>query len=372
MRKYWLFLFILACVPAPAVAVTVQDLYAATVPVPNESASARADALRRALAEVMVRVSGDPRVAQFAEAESVLDQAQSLVQRYGYQHDKVSAAPGKKADTQDQAPESSTNASDSAVNTSRLKLRAVFEGAALEAAMLEAGLPVWGQSRPVTMVWMLANGELVTRAGPENIVKAMKAAAQRRGVPLQFPPAEAATSGLVMPADIRGGNITRVVMVSRRYGTGHVLLGQVGSQSSMWRLIEAGKVLSRWQKRGRKLASVAASAVGHSANVYARRYAAVGTGKGNSNVMVAVQGIDGGHGYTRVREFFTDLTAVHAVTPVLVDGKTVVFRITGPGDADALDHRIGVVGWLEDSKLAHNLATLYAGTTPALGYRISR
>lgn len=351
-------------------AVTVEDLYAATVPVANKSAGARADALRRALAEVMVRVSGDPRVAQFAEAEAILDQAQSLVQRYGYRQSNVSASRGTITDQQDQAPDSKTDHANSGNTTAGLKLHAVFDGSALEAAMLEAGLPVWGSSRPVTMVWLLANGELVTQAGPAEIVNAMKAAAERRGVPLRFPPAAAATSGPVKPADIRNGHIARLMMVSRGYGTEHVLTGQIDGQTADWRLIEDGNVLSRWHDRGEPPASLAASAVGHSAAVYARRYAAVGVGHGR--VMVAVQGIGGGRGYTRVREFLTGLTGVEAVTPVLVDAKTVVFRVVGPGDVEALDHRIGVVGWLEENRLARNLAERYAVKMPALGYSVSR
>lgn len=351
-------------------AVTVEDLYAAKVPVANKSAAARADALRRALAEVMVRVSGDPRVAQFAQAEAILDRAQSLVQLYGYQQRNVSDAGGKTPDKRGQAPDAKTNGSGSDETTVALKLRAVFDGSALEAAMLEAGLPVWGSSRPVTMVWLLANGELVTQAGPAEIVNAMKAAAERRGVPLRFPPAAAATSGPVKPADIRNGHIARLMMVSRGYGTEHVLTGQIDGQTADWRLIEDGNVLSRWHDRGEPPAVLAASAVGHSAAVYARRYAAVGAEHGR--VMVAVQGIGGARGYTRVRAFLAGLTAVEAVTPVLVDAKTVVFRVTGPGDAEALDHRIGVVGWLEDNRLARNLAERYAANMPALGYSASR
>lgn len=342
MRKYWLVLAVLACASSPAAAVTVSDLYVATVPVKNESASARADGIRRALAQVMVRVSGDPRVAKFAESESILDQGRSLLQRYGYQRS------GK----------------------SNLLLRAVFEGPALETAMLDAGLPVWGQSRPVTMVWLLVDGDLATRSGPQGVVQAMKAKASRRGIPLRLPPASAATGGRVSPAAIRNGNLSRLTEASRHYGTSHILVGQVADGAATWTLAADGAILQRWRTHGDQAASMVAAAVAHTATVYASRYAAVGTD--NGTVIVGVQGVGGGRGYTRVRDFLSGLTAVEAVTPVLVDGKTVVFRITGPGDAEALDHRISVAGWLEDDKAARKFATQYAGGLPALGYSISQ
>lgn len=341
LRKHWLFFLVLTCAPLTATAVTMPHLYAATVPVADESASARADALQRALGAVMVRVSGDPHVTEFTQAASILEDARSVLQQYSYQ------SAGKED----------------------LRLRAVFEGAALEAAMLAAGLPVWGQSRPLTMVWLLVDGALVTRTGSPVLVDAMQAAASRRGVPLRFPSADAAAGDKITPTDIRNRNVSRLMAVSAGYGSSHALLGEISEDAATWRLIEGADVLQRWRDRGNQTASLAAAGVSHSATVYARRYAAVGTETGR--VVVAIQGIDGGDGYTRVRDFLRGLTAVNAVIPVLVDGENVVFRILGPNDAEALDRRISVAGWLQDGRLARDLATLYAGETAVLGYSIA-
>lgn len=340
MRKHWLLFLVLACAAPPAMAVTVDDLYTATVAVSDEGDAARADALQRALGEVMVRVSGDPQITEFSRAAGILNQARSLLQQYRYQSAEKSA----------------------------LRLRAVFEGPAVESAMLDAGLPVWGQSRPLTMVWLLVDGKLVTRAGPSALVDAMQQIAQHRGVPLRFPSADAAASGRVAPADIRTANIARLMTVSSRYGTNHLLLGEIGSGAATWQLIEAGTTLASWRDRGEQASALAAAGITHAADVYARRYAVVGTQSGT--VMVAVEGIDGGDGYTRVREFLRKLTAVQAVIPVVVDDEAVVFRVLGPGRGQALDHRISVVGWLHQDRLARELARLYAGDAPSLGYRI--
>lgn len=341
MRTPWLFLLVLAGAASPALAADVPDLYAATVSAQDKSVEARGDAMRRALGEVMVRVVGDPKAPRLSGADQVLEQARSLVQQYAYQ--------GRSA--------------------SGFELRAVFGRDALEKAMREAGLPVWGQSRPETLAWILNGDELVTRAGPTRIVEAVKETAERRGVRLRFPRSGALDSGRVTAADIRNGNIARIMSVSRGYGTGHVLIGAVDGNTADWRLVANGNVVSSWGTRGGQPAELASEAVGHSTDVYARRYAS--TGGDSGRVTVAIDGIGGGRGYTRVTDFLSGLTAVDAVTPILVDGKTVVFRVAGPGKADALDRRIGLANWLSDNQVARNLAGLYAGKGPSLGYSVS-
>lgn len=98
-----------AAAQAPATA----QAYEARVPVPDQSAPVRENALREALRSVVVRISGD---AAAYQAQSVVDQAQQLVQRYGYQRE----ADGS------------------------LALVAGFDGRAVEARLKALGLPVWG------------------------------------------------------------------------------------------------------------------------------------------------------------------------------------------------------------------------------------
>lgn len=342
MRWNWLFLVMLACASSSSLAVTVPDLYAATVAVKNESAKARTDALRRALGEVMVRVSGRADIKQSPGVGQVLDQAQSLLQRYGYKNSK----------------------------TTGLKLYSEFEGRALEQAMLKAGLPVWGASRPVTMAWVLVDGALVTQSGPEKIVSAMKAAAEQRGLPLRFPRAEVATNNNVVPADIRKGHIPRIMMVTRTYDTRHVLLGEVGKNSANWRLIVDGTTLQKWRARADGSVALAKGAVGYAAQVYSQRYARVGTEDGT--VVVGIQGVHDSQAFTRVRDYLTGMTGVDEVTPMFVHDETLVLEIAGPNDAKVFERRVGTVGWLSDSQSARQLAMQYADKHPVLGYSLSR
>lgn len=90
-----------------------QEAYQASVPVMSQAPEDRDEAMRRALATVLVRVSGDPSAAA---ADAILARATQLVQRYAYERD---------AERQ-------------------LRLMAAFDPQAVENALKREGLPVWG------------------------------------------------------------------------------------------------------------------------------------------------------------------------------------------------------------------------------------
>lgn len=87
--------------------------YEARVPVADQSAPARDAALREALRTVVLRISG---AGADSAAADLIDSAQQLVQRYGYERE----------------PDGS------------LALVAAFDGRGLERRLKERGLAVWG------------------------------------------------------------------------------------------------------------------------------------------------------------------------------------------------------------------------------------
>lgn len=104
---------------APALARDTQ--YSATVPVADRSGVARGAAVRQALGEVLIRLSGDPAVLQQAGGAALVAMANRYLQQYQYEGNEAGGA---------------------------LLLRAGFDGAALEAEMHQQGLPLWGRERP--------------------------------------------------------------------------------------------------------------------------------------------------------------------------------------------------------------------------------
>ena len=81
-------LLLLGVAVAPAQAQVVA-LYEGETTVDSQSAEQRAAALPRALAQVLVKVSGDPQIVADAQAQGALAGASSLMQRYRYRQDTV-------------------------------------------------------------------------------------------------------------------------------------------------------------------------------------------------------------------------------------------------------------------------------------------
>lgn len=114
MRAWILLIGLVWTVLAAAQMPSAMQAYEARVPVANQSPAERDRALREALREVVARITGDAIPGE--QAQSVIDQAARLVQRYGYARE----------------PDGS------------LVLIAGFDGRAVEARLKALGLPVWG------------------------------------------------------------------------------------------------------------------------------------------------------------------------------------------------------------------------------------
>lgn len=171
-------------VPLLGSASTVDDLYGASVDlIPGERAASEATA-QRALAAVLVKVTGLGDVTGSTLVAPVLAQAEQLVQQQGF--------------------------------SARRTLRYVFDEGATREAVLAAGLPYWDDDRPRVLALLQlppdalagpkqapAPGDSVPGAGVAwrsryltsedegEVVTALLRAADRRGLPLLLPTPEA-------------------------------------------------------------------------------------------------------------------------------------------------------------------------------------
>ncbi|GAA5128239.1 DUF2066 domain-containing protein [Alloalcanivorax gelatiniphagus] len=176
---------------------------------------ARADALRRGLETVIVRLTGRDQVADLPGVAEALDQPQRWLLRYGYEDG--------------QPP----------------RLRAVFDDRALTRYLADQGAPVWAGDRPPVLVWLVTEGtgrgDLVTAGDP--LAQRLQDAAGRRGVSLVLPKWDQRDRDVVAVADVRGRFDGPVLQASRRYDTDWVATGVLygGASTTLnWRLLDHG------------------------------------------------------------------------------------------------------------------------------------
>ncbi|MEM6640116.1 MAG: DUF2066 domain-containing protein [Pseudomonadota bacterium] len=193
-------------------ALTPTELYATAVPLPevgevtDEQAVADRDkaAYGRALALVLVRVTGQRDVASRPEAADLLENAQRYVQQF-------------------------------TTRTSELgepELWVAFDGDALERAAAQAGLPIWNRDRPAVLIWLAVdrgNGEreLVGADSDEPVRLAIEQIARNRGVPIVWPLLDSADMAATSVSDVWGGFGENVLAASARYRADVVLLSRL-------------------------------------------------------------------------------------------------------------------------------------------------
>jgi uncharacterized protein len=291
-----------------APAATVVGLYEGTVP-GDASETGRAAAADAALRQVVVRVTGRRGAASDAALASLYAAAQRYVQTFR------PAAGGL--------------------------VTVGFDADAVDAALVQAGQPLWGRNRPATLVVLVLESPglpptLVGGADADE-KRAADRAAQLRGVPLAWPGAvDAAVAGqLIEAATAQRGEA--LLELATRYDASGVLAGRsagAGVQWSWYLPVGQGRV-----------AGTAEDGVHAVADRYA---AALTSGQGGAIALlpVVVTGTRGPADLAAVAAALEGIPNVRGVQLERASGSTVTFRVNFRGDLDALRRAVAAGGRL--------------------------
>jgi hypothetical protein len=305
-----------------ALAVRVDNLYAAAVPLANPARPQ--DAFGVALTQVLVKVTG--------RREAVVDEARfpdasRFVQQYQIGADQT--------------------------------VWVRFDEAALRRELDRLGEPVWGSERPTTLVWMILDdgvgerrllggtaedlsgdaepGQRAPGAGNAALVEELQLTAEARGLPLLLPLVDTQELAAISLPDVWGGFVESIEAASLRYGPDAVLIGRVRSMAFdepdvRWTLLLDGE---RFDWEGN-----IGSGANDVADFFAARLAAsVGT---SNQVLLSVDDVVNLDAYGRLSAYLEKLDLVEALAVDTVDGNRVVFSLTVRGDLDRLMRNIAL------------------------------
>lgn len=322
MNRFWYPLWLAACLWLAVPGALAASLYEAEVPVADQSAAARGPALRAALAEVLVRVSGDRGVTGLPEAATLLSRADAFVQQFGYRP----AAPEAEVPWQ---------------------LRVRFDGTGLERALREQGLPYWGGERPETLVWLAVEEggrrQLLGEPDPSEARDWLEAAARRRGLPLIFPLMDLEDRAQVGFSDVWGGYLEPVLAASRRYRPQALLIGRLhqsgtGAWQASWTL-RVQDSEQRWSGRDLQLGALAAEGLERVADELSARFAVVHSGA-DGRVRITVEGVAGLADYARLNRYFASLSAVRSAQLQGLAGERADYLLQLQGDVAGFERAL--------------------------------
>lgn len=192
-----------AWVPA-APAEEVPWLYEVSVPVADQSASARIDAAGEALAELLTRLTGLASVPRNEAVTRALAAPDLYYNQFGFER----AADGDG-----------------------LRLRLQFTPRAVLELIRDARLPIWRANRPAVVAWVVVDdgGErrILGADSDHPVIVALEERARQRGLPLRLPLLDLADQLAVEPAAVWGRLSQTLEPASARYGADIILVGRV-------------------------------------------------------------------------------------------------------------------------------------------------
>lgn len=310
---------------SPGRAAEVSGLYEAEVAVADQSRDARAQAVRVALAGVLVKVSGNANVVLAPGVAELLNRANQFVRQFRY----IQARPG------DGEPEA-------------LRLWVSFDSLAVNEALSGAGQAVWGHARPSLMVWLAIDEpgtRLLLGANDEHAARGeLETLSRQRAAPLVLPLLDLQDQTKLNFAEVWAGFRDNIVAASQRYGTeavlvGRLLAGRDGFLRARWNLYQAERTWE-WVSSG-NLSGVLAGGVDGAVDVLAQLFARAGD-TGVARLKLRVEQVADLAGYARALKYLRQLGPVEEAQPAQVLAGSVTFHVSLRGGAAGLAEAIGL------------------------------
>jgi len=267
----------------------------------------------QALKQVLVKVSGNTDIDKLGETKLLLKNTQNLLSQYGYR--KIQGAE---------------------------YFSAVFDKRKINKALKDMQQPVWGDTRPVTLIWLINNNKLVS----DNIIKQSNDASLswslqqteiRRGISLQFPLMDLDDNLALSVSDVKGRFYDQVANASTRYSRQHFVTAELQSTSSdkwrlKWQLVQSNNVskqnitLINKQFVGGK-SSITKQMVNAIADYYAGQYAILENQGEKFTQTLHINGIDSLAELAKLNSVLKSLFAIASYKIVALEAQQVSVEV---------------------------------------------
>lgn len=299
-----------------AIPTTGAEFLAETVPVADRSESELVDAAKRALASVMVRVSGDERIVQVPAVAEAIEDARNRMSLYTYE-----------------------------VDGGQTRLYVQFDDRVIKNLVRSAGATWWAPERPPVLLWMVIDDPYARRFATTSedgpLLRELARGFQARGVQLRLPLLDLEDAAALSPAMVWQKVVPRIQAASQRYGTQHVLVGRLvrlsnGRIITDWLYLDDSQQRTR-QEQGTDAAAIFAGAVDMTVDAMAEQYAVVLEQVTDvDSVIVAIDGVRSISDYRAVLELIDAIDVVEGRQVAAISGERLELRVRGVSSADAL------------------------------------
>lgn len=299
-------------------AIEVEGLYQVEVPVADQTAKTRWGAVLEGFKEVLIRKSGSRQVISAEESRQAFRKVTAYLQRFQY-------IPN--TDENIQAP---------------FLLKLDFEPRLVDELIQEAGMPIWGSDRPVTILWLAAEENFsrqILKDDAENSISALlKSNAKRRGIPIIFPLMDLEDELNVNISDVWGRFNNTVVNASGRYGADSVVTGRLAKIGEVWQvklsyINQGDEQFLEFDVDSPELLSE--TLADHVAELLCQKYCVVET-LTSHQISVQVSGINNFASFKKVQDYLQGLSSIRKIEVDKISATTVRFGATLLGDLQSV------------------------------------
>ena len=334
-----LVLYLLVLFPSSVYAVKVTGLYQTSVPVGDESLAARKPALRQALIQVLIKLTGDRNISQNTSAITLSEQPDRYLQQFRYR----------------QATSNEKLALDGTI------LWVQFDEVALNEALRNYGLNIWGKERPLVLLWLAHEDNefrrLVSFEESPEYLEMLDRQASARGMSLLFPLLDLEDTSRISVSDIWGGFKEPIQAASSRYHADVLFVGKlIQVLPTLWEAqwqAYIGEQSLNWMTRGELAEIVLEEGVNELIDNLAEQYVNVGFTR-TEVLELLVTEVNDLDDYARTLAYLESLGSVSEVQVKKLSQNKVMFELIIHGDLATINQSIALGNILEpqaDSQL---------------------
>ncbi|MDH5600156.1 MAG: DUF2066 domain-containing protein [Gammaproteobacteria bacterium] len=316
----------------------VRHLYEVEMPVEGQDRKERDLVVREALKEILARISGRTEASALAEDKLLVPRPTMFIQQFRY----------RKFNSRDVIPEAAEGAKP---YTQKLWLR--FTKKAVAKLLRNQGFPVWGKTRPATLVWLVVDDQkqrvLISNSSAHESRSYIEQEAKKKGLPFRLPLMDLADQSKLQVTDVWGNFEETILAASSRYQTEAILVGRIylsfaKTWNTRWSLYSAGQRHDWEVNNSDSLHSAVNEGLAKTGEELSIRFTQVNTSQESDTILVQVKNITNLKKYNSVIKYLKGLNVVTQIDADQVNTDNVIFKIKtrngrlGVSQAIALGH----------------------------------
>ncbi len=291
-----------------------EDLYGATVRVADRSEEAKDIAIRAAMGQVLVKLSGDGAANRWAASQGGLEGAAEYVDQETYViRERRQPSEGF----------------DPSLPTDELFLKVRFSSRYVDQLLRRLDLPLWAANRAPVLVWLAVQSQQSERrmASDEDALlrEALDLTAEARGLAVLHPVMDLVDMQSVDAADVWGFLWEDLTLSSERYGTPLIVAVGLEERGALWQAnwsLRDGDDTVNWTSRGADDYDALASGFETVADTLGDRYAVRPGDFRSSEVTAIIAGVESVAQYGQTMKLLTEHSLVDGVRVVAMrDGE---------------------------------------------------